>query len=48
MAERGRLIRAKADALVAAGATRVREKSYDGGFGHVVMVDPEGDEFCVA
>ena len=34
--------------LVAAGATRVREEHYDGELGHVVMLDPEGNEFCVA
>jgi len=48
MAERERLIRAKVDQLVAAGATAVREESYGDQLGHVVMNDPEGDEFCVA
>ena len=48
MAERARLIRAKVADLVAAGATAVREERYDGHLGHVVMVDPEGNEFCVA
>ena len=24
------------------------EERYDGDFGHVVMLDPEGNEFCVA
>jgi hypothetical protein len=46
--ERERRIRAKADELVAAGATAVREESYDDQFGHIVMFDPEGNEFCVA
>ena len=48
MAEREQLIRAKAAELVTIGATRVREESYDGRhLGHVVMLDPEGNEFCV-
>jgi len=34
--------------LMQAGATAVREESYDGTVGHVVMLDPEGNEFCVA
>jgi catechol 2,3-dioxygenase-like lactoylglutathione lyase family enzyme len=41
-------IRAKAAALVTAGATVVREEHYEDGFGHIVMLDPEGNEFCVA
>ncbi|WP_193610203.1 VOC family protein [Nocardioides lijunqiniae] len=48
LAEREWLIRAKADALQATGATHVREQHYDGALGHVVMLDPEGNEFCVA
>jgi len=48
MAERERLIRARVADLEAAGATRVREERYEDGFGHVVMLDPEGNEFCVA
>jgi hypothetical protein len=48
LAERERLIRARVPELVAAGATVVREESYDGHLGHVVMLDPEGNEFCVA
>ena len=49
MAERELLIRAKVTELVAAGATFQREESYDGAhLGHVVMLDPEGNEFCVA
>jgi hypothetical protein len=47
-AERERLIRAKAAELVGAGATITREELYDGQFGHIVMQDPEGNEFCVA
>lgn len=47
------LIRAKVDELLAAGATKVREEQYDDQaghsiLGHVVMLDPEGNEFCVA
>ena len=48
MAEREELIRAKSAELVAAGASKVREELYDGAFGHIVMLDPEGNEFCVA
>ena len=48
MAERERLIRVKVTELTAVGAAVVREESYDGALGHVVMLDPEGNEFCVA
>ena len=49
MAERERLIRAKVPELVALGAAVVREERYGGPeLGHVVMTDPEGNEFCVA
>ena len=48
MAERGQLIRAKAAELVAAGAEVVVEESSGGTLDHVVMLDPEGNEFCVA
>lgn len=48
MAERERLIRERVAELVPAGATVVREEHYDGELGHVVMLDPEGNEFCVA
>jgi hypothetical protein len=48
MAEREQLIRAKVSELSAAGATAVREESYGAELGHVVMRDPEGNEFCVA
>nr|WP_158647806.1 VOC family protein [Nocardioides houyundeii] len=47
MAEREQLIRARVPELVALGASMVREEHYDGALGHVVMVDPEGNEFCV-
>ena len=48
MPEREKLIRAKAAELATAGATAVREESYGAHLGHVVMLDPEGNEFCVA
>jgi hypothetical protein len=48
MTERARLIRQKVPELVAAGATTVREEWYGDVLGHVVMQDPEGNEFCVA
>lgn len=48
MAERERLIRAAVPRLVAAGAAVVREEHDDQVLGHVVMADPEGNEFCVA
>ncbi len=48
MAEREQLIRAKVAELVTVGATMVREESYSEHLGHVVMLDPEGNEFCVA
>ncbi len=48
MAQREQLIREKAVELVTAGATTVREESYGEHLGHVVMLDPEGNEFCVA
>ena len=51
-AERADLIRAKVADLLAAGATQVREEHYTDErgtiLGHVVMLDPEGNEFCVA
>jgi hypothetical protein len=40
--------RAKAAELATAGATTVREQFYGELLGHVVMLDPEGNEFCVA
>lgn len=48
VAEREQLIRVKAAELVQAGATTVREVSYGEPLDHVVMLDPEGNEFCVA
>lgn len=48
MAERERLIRAKAAELVSAGATVVRQETFGAQLDHVVMQDPEGNEFCVA
>jgi predicted enzyme related to lactoylglutathione lyase len=48
MAERAQRIRAKVGERVAAGAGVVRQESYGEELGHVVMVDPEGNEFCVA
>ena len=45
--ERERLIRVMVPELVAAGATVVREEYYGDVFGHVLMADPEGNEFCV-
>ncbi len=48
MTERELLIRAKVPELVTFGATVVREEYYDEVLGHVVMQDPEGNEFCVA
>jgi predicted enzyme related to lactoylglutathione lyase len=33
--------------LTAAGATVIREDVQDGTPDHVVMADPEGNEFCV-
>jgi hypothetical protein len=48
MTEREALIRQKVAALVQIGAAVVREESYGDHLGHVVMLDPEGNEFCVA
>jgi predicted enzyme related to lactoylglutathione lyase len=48
MVEREQLIRAKVPTLQAAGAKVVREEFYEQALGHVVMEDPEGNEFCVA
>ena len=45
---RERWIREKAAELVAAGATVIREDAFDGQLDHIVMQDPEGNEFCVA
>jgi hypothetical protein len=48
MAKREQLIRSEVPRLVRLGATVVREEFYDDVLGHVVMLDPEGNEFCVA
>lgn len=48
MTERERLMRARSAELAAAGATVVREESYGRQLGHIVTLDPEGNEFCVA
>ena len=52
MTARADLIRERVAALRSAGATVVREEVYSDGpmveLGHVVMLDPEGNEFCVA
>lgn len=48
MTERERLIRARVPELVALGATFVREELDGDILSHVVMLDPEGNEFCVA
>jgi hypothetical protein len=48
MAAREQRIRAKAAALVAAGAQVVREEHYDDQLGHIVMLDPEANEFYIA
>jgi len=49
MAERGRLIHELVPVLVEAGATVVFEVAEeDGTVDHVIMLDPEGNEFCVA
>ncbi len=49
LAEREQLVRAKAAELMGAGATLLREEYYDEPhLGHIVMLDPEGNEFCVA
>ena len=46
-AESATRMRAKAAELVGLGATVVREEFYGDELGHVVMLDPEGNEFCV-
>jgi hypothetical protein len=48
MTEREQRIREKVTELTAAGATSVREERYGDSLGHVVMLDPEGNELCVA
>jgi Glyoxalase-like domain len=46
-AESEQRMRAKVAELVALGATHVRDEYYGDQLGHVVMLDPEGNEFCV-
>jgi len=46
-AERTRRIEAKVAELVAAGATVHARYEVQGGVDHVVMLDPEGNEFCI-
>ena len=48
-AERMAALEAECERLVALGATRVRrlEPGQDLGAGHIVMLDPEGNEFCL-
>ncbi len=49
LVERESLIRARAAELGTAGATFIREEYYgEEPLGHIVMLDPEGNEFCVA
>jgi predicted enzyme related to lactoylglutathione lyase len=48
LAERESRIRDRVPQLVAAGATVVGEVVESGVLDHVVMQDPEGNEFCVA
>ena len=48
MVEREQLIRARAAVLASAGGVVVREELDDEHLGHIVMHDPEGNEFCVA
>ena len=40
-------LRAKAAELLGTGATHVRDDYYGDQLGHIVMLDPEGNEFCV-
>ena len=48
LVEREGLIRDLVPVLEGAGATKVREEAYGEHLSHVVMLDPEGNEFCVA
>jgi hypothetical protein len=48
MVRRAQLIRAKVGELLAAGATVMREELDGEHLDHIVMLDPEGNEFCVA
>jgi hypothetical protein len=40
-------VTAAVERLIAAGATAIREDTQDGIPDHMVMADPEGNEFCV-
>lgn len=40
-------IRDKADELVGHGATVLREERVEGHLDHLVLADPEGNEFCI-
>jgi catechol 2,3-dioxygenase-like lactoylglutathione lyase family enzyme len=44
---RERLIRAAVEQLTAAGATVLAEHELRGDLDHVVLADPEGNEFCI-
>lgn len=46
--ERERLVRERVATLVEAGAAVDREERHGDVLGHVVVLDPEGNEFCVA
>jgi hypothetical protein len=46
-AESEQRMRSKAAELIALGATHVRDEHYDDQLGHIVMQDPEGNEFCI-
>lgn len=46
--QREQWIRTKVTELASAGATAVRDEMYGDALGNVVMLDPEGNEFCVA
>lgn len=48
MAARELLIRAKVERLAGDGGTVIGEESWEGVLSHIVMQDPEGNEFCVA
>jgi hypothetical protein len=40
-------MRAKAAELLALGATHLRDDYYGDQLGHIVMLDPESNEFCI-
>lgn len=41
-------IRRRAAELISLGAVQIAEERYGGTFGHLVLRDPEGNEFCLA